>query len=102
MAFGAEQDARAGVIFLRDFVGVKEVGGGENPGARGDGAEGVGNEAQRARGGLLRRCVGSGDEDSFAGKGEGKIAERDIECVLRQRDEADKETTGGGGFCSGR
>ena len=32
LGFGTEEDAGGGVVFLREFVGVEIVGGGEDPG----------------------------------------------------------------------
>ncbi len=45
---------------------------------------------------MLRGGVGGGDEDGFAGEGEGEVGECGLEGVLGQRDEADKEAGGGG------
>jgi hypothetical protein len=44
--------------------------------------------------------VRGGDENSFAGKGKGEVAEHGLEGILRQGDEADEEAAGvrrGGG-----
>ena len=94
MRFAAEEDAGGGVIFLRKFVGVEIVGGGGDPWGRGDGGQRVRDEAKGASGGGLRGSVGRGDEDGFAGEGEGEITERGFEGVLWQGDEADEKTAG--------
>ena len=45
------------------------------------------------RGGL-RRGVGGGDEDGFAGEGQGEVGEHGLEGFLRHADEADEESAG--------
>jgi hypothetical protein len=96
LGFGTEEEAGGGVVFLREFVGVEVVGRGEDPGACRDCGDGIGKNSERAVGGLLRGGVGGGDEDGFAGEGEGEVGERGLEGVLGQRDETDEEAAGGG------
>jgi hypothetical protein len=97
LGFGAEEHTGTGVIFLRHLVGVEVVGCGEDPGARGDRGDSVGEEAEGASGGVLRREVRGGDEDGFVGEGEGEVAERGLEGLLRQRNQANEKAAGGNG-----
>ena len=97
LSFGAEQDAGRGLILLREFVGAKVVGCGENPGTGRDYGRSVGENTEGTSRGGLRGGVGCGDEDGFAGKGEGEVAERSLEGFLRQGDEADEKAAGGAG-----
>ena len=96
LGFGTEQNAGGGVVFLRELPGIEIVGRCEDPGVGRDGGDGVGEETKRASGGRCGGCVGRGDEDGFTGEGEGKVAERGVECVLRKRDQTDEEATGAG------
>ena len=73
LGLGAEEEAGGGLVFLREFEGVEVVGGGEDPGGGGDCSGRVGDEAERAAGGELRRGVRCGDEDGVVGKREGEV-----------------------------
>jgi hypothetical protein len=42
----------------------------------------------------LRDGIGGGNEDGFAGEGEGKIAKGRVEGFLRERDKANEEAAG--------
>lgn len=100
LGFSAEQDAGGGVIFLGEFIGVEKVGGSERPGGGRDRCEGIRDEAEGTPRGRLWGGVGCGDEDGFAGEGEGEVAECGVEGLLLQRGEADEEAAGvrcGGG-----
>src|ERR1700748_2542275 len=94
LSFGSKENASGRVIFLCEFVGIEIVGRGEHPGSGGDRGEIVGEQAKGATRRGLRDCIGGGDEDGFAREGEGKIAKRCVEGLLRERDKADEETAG--------
>jgi hypothetical protein len=46
---------------------------------------------------VLRGGIGCGDENGFAGKGEGEVGEHGLEGVGGEGDEADEQAAGGGG-----
>ena len=94
LTLGAEEEAGGGLVFLREFVGVEVVGGGEDPGGGGDCSWCVGDEAERTAGGELRGGVRCGDQDRVVGKGEGEVGERGIEGFLRERAQADEQAAG--------
>lgn len=96
LRLGAEEEAGAGAVLLRELEGVEIVGGGEDPGVGGGGRGGIRQELERTAGGELRRVVGCGDEDGLVGEGEGKVGEGSLKRVVGEGGEADEEAAGDG------